>query len=330
MGVGALRPAGEGIGWMSTVLVTGGTGFLGSNIADVLTQRGHTALVGTRAEPNDSLPWAHRVLDYGSAQALEASMDGIDAVVHCAIANDFNRLQEDRRYAYDSYAGVTSRLINAAGDRPFIFISSDWVMDGTGHLVPEDEPVNPVNIYGVLKALSEQVVREHARTGAVIRVGGIMGAPRVGTPLPRSQDVGFGYFVTSLVQAVRAGEPFTVWHGPGVNEVATPSLASEIAAGIGRLIESFTPGIYHFVSDDAVSREQLAQAAVEAFDLDASLVLRGPVPPEGVFPAPVPVDTSLGSAQSKATLGLAAAPLSALLEALRIELDTGELKPLTS
>ena len=43
---------------------------------------------------------------------------------------------------------------------------------------------------------------------------------------PRSQDVGFGYFVTSLVNSLSKGETFAVWGGDQVNKIATPSLAA--------------------------------------------------------------------------------------------------------
>ena len=39
-------------------------------------------------------------------------------------------------------------------------------------LVPEDEPPNPVSLYGYLKAASELVVLHRARDGFVARVGG--------------------------------------------------------------------------------------------------------------------------------------------------------------
>ena len=168
------------------VLVTGATGFVGSNIAAVLASRNYDVVAGVRTER--VLPWPALVMPYGDTAELTAALTGFDAVVHCAIANDFERLQADRRYARDSYVGLTSRLVraaNAVGAR-FVFLSSDWVFDGTGHLVPEDEPVNPVNFYGVLKALGEQVVEDLAPGGAVCRVGGVMGENRLHAMGPRS------------------------------------------------------------------------------------------------------------------------------------------------
>ena len=312
------------------VLVTGATGFVGSNIAAVLAGRGHDVVAGVRAER--VLPWPVLTMPYDDTAALSAVLAGFDAVVHCAIANDFERLQADRRYARDSYVGLTSRLVhasNAVGAR-FVFLSSDWVFDGTGHLVPEDEPVNPVNFYGLLKALGEQVVEDLTPDGAVCRVGGVMGENRLHAQGPRSQDVGFGYFVASLVQALSAGESFTVWEPPGVNEIATIALASEIGAGIDRILHRRAHGTFHLVSDEPVTRMGLARAAAQAFDLDPALIVSGPVPEGSRFPAPVPVDTSMSRVRTRTELDLAPASVDALLGAFRLEFQSKEPHPLTA
>lgn len=312
------------------VLVTGATGFVGSNIAAVLASRNYDVVAGVRTER--VLPWPALAMPYGDVAALTAALTGFDAVVHCAIANDFERLQADRRYARDSYVGLTSRLVraaNAVGAR-FVFLSSDWVFDGTGHLVPEDEPVNPVNFYGLLKALGEQVVEDLAPSGAVCRVGGVMGENRLHAMGPRSQDVGFGYFVASLVEALSVGEPFTVWEPPGVNEIATIALASEIGAGIDRILRRDAHGIFHLVSDEAVTRIGLAEAAARVFDLNPALIRSGPVPAESRFPAPVPIDTSMSRVRTRSELDLAPASVEALLGAFRLEFQTKQPHPLTA
>jgi len=82
-------------------------------------------------------------------------MSGCQVVAHCAIANEFNRLNEDRAFAYDALVGMTSRVVQPATSenvKPILF-SIDWVMDGTSYLTPKSDPGNPVNIYGFLKAL---------------------------------------------------------------------------------------------------------------------------------------------------------------------------------
>ncbi|MFM2412011.1 MAG: hypothetical protein RLZZ587_344 [Actinomycetota bacterium] len=314
-----------------TIAVTGSTGFVGSNIAAILASRGHT-VIGLGREVRVDAPWPIRGVDFGSVEALASALSGVDAVVHCAIANDFNRLLVDREYAYDSFVGMTSRVARAAvaTETQMVYISTDWVMDGTEHLVPESNNGNPVNFYGFLKAMGEQVVRDlHPVDGAVCRIAGVMGRHQLQEDGPRSQDVGFGYFVYSLVSALSAGKPFTVWNGPHVNEVTSPSLAAEIGAQIERVVTRRVGGTLHLVGDDAIGRFELAELVCDVFELDSGLLRQGPPPESELFPAPVPVDSSLGNTFTKSVLGLGPTTLRSLLETFRTELETGVATALT-
>jgi dTDP-4-dehydrorhamnose reductase len=312
------------------IALTGSTGFVGSNVAKVLQLRGHevVGLVRTKA----SWPWETKLVDFQNQDSIQSALENTDAVVHCAIANDFNRLMQDRPFAFDAYVGMTSRVVRAgvaSGTKP-IFISSDWVMDGTSHLTPETDPGNPVNIYGFLKAMGEQVVRDLAPdSGAICRIGGVMGFHQLKDEGPRNQDVGFGYFVTTLVRELKAKKQFAVWGGDQVNKIATPSLAAEIGAQVSLIAEKNAVGTFHLVGDDAISRMDLAKMVCEVFELDANLLIETDPPVAELFPAPVPVDTSLSNSVTKSTLGLGATSLLDLLKALRLEYETGQPQPVT-
>ena len=317
---------------MATVAITGATGFVGSNIATVLHQRGHR-VVGIIRKPSDPTPpWSERLVDLHSVASIADALRGVDAVVHCAISNEFNTLMNDRPKAFDSYVGLTNRIARAANeaDAHMVYISTDWTMDGTRHRTPESDCGNPINIYGFLKAMGEQVVRDLCpESGAICRIGGVMGAHQLLPSGPRSQDVGFGYFVASIVQTIERGERFAVWGGPYVNEIATPSLASEIGAQVERVIARKATGTLHLVGDNAVGRMELARLVCDVFELDASKLYQIDAPEDQRFPQGVPVDSSLDNAHTKQLLGLGPTPLRALLEAFRHELETGRLQPLS-
>ena len=306
------------------IAITGSTGFVGSNIASVLQSSGHEVIGLVRSEAK--LPWETKLVDFTSEDSISSGLEGTEAVVHCAIANDFNRLLQDRDFAYDSFVGMTSRVVkaaNKAGSKP-IYISTDWVMDGTSHLSLESNKGNPVNFYGFLKAMGEQVVRDLApENGAVCRIGGVMGFHQTKLDGPRSQDVGFGYFVTSLVNSLSKGETFAVWGGDQVNKIATPSLAAEIGAQVEKVAARNATGTFHLVGDDAVTRMELAKLVCEVFNLDASLLQETNPPESELFPAPVPVDTSLSNVETKKILGIGEKSLRSLLESLRIEYEAG-------
>lgn len=315
------------------VLLTGGTGFVGGNVAFVLADRGADVLCAVRRDPGPDFPWAWRLTDLADPGDIAAALADHEstAVLHLAIDNDLQGLYRDRKAGFDAYVGMTRRLVdacNAAGAR-FGYLSTDWVFDGSGHNVDEDEPVNPLNLYGLYKALSEQVVIDRADHGFVARVGGVQGRHLTQPSAPRAQDCGFGYFVLSLVDSLSAGQQFSVWQDPAINNVASPVTAAEIGARLLLALDREADGILHVVGADAVTRLELAQGAAGVFDLDASLITTSPVPEGQMLPAPMPADTSLATPRTDEVLGVKPYGIRDQLQALRREVETGLPQPLT-
>jgi dTDP-4-dehydrorhamnose reductase len=162
------------------------------------------------------------------------------------------------------------------------------------------------------------VVTERAEQGTVARIAGVQGVHRARPETPRAQDAGFGYLVASLVETLRHGERFTVWDGPGINRVATPTLATDAAELIWRALERGATGILHCVGGEHADRVTLARRAVEAFDLDADLLDVGP-PPEAYDN--VPVDTRLDATATARALDVDLPDLDTTLARLRAELE---------
>jgi dTDP-4-dehydrorhamnose reductase len=299
--------------------VSGANGFVGSNVVRVFRER-HGAKVAGPSRAG---------VDVTDAVAVRRAVEAFapDAIVHCAILNDFGALYSRRREAWDAYVGATRHLVDAANasGAHFVLISTDWVFDGTQGGATEDEPPNPINAYGFLKAASELVVAERARRGAVTRIAGVAGVHWARRDAPRCQDAGLGYLVASLVTALRAGEHFTVWDAPDINCIATPTLASDGAELVWRVVEGGHEGVLHCVGRESVHRVELARRAVEAFELDGALLDVGPPDPAAVPPAPVPYDTSLDATGTAGRLGVRLPDLDTMLARLRHELDTGDL-----
>jgi dTDP-4-dehydrorhamnose reductase len=315
------------------VYLTGATGFVGSNLARVFGESHDAELfcpVHTRRPPAGA-PYEWAPVDLTDPETARRSIARFrpDAVVHAAILNDFGRLYTHRRESWDAYVGATRAVVDGANevDAHVVLVSTDWVFDGTQGGATEDTPPNPINLYGFLKAASELVVSERAEHGAVARVAGVNGVHWARPEAPRRQDAGFGYFVLSLVEALAAGRRFQVWQSPAINMVATPTLASDAAELIWRVVERELSGTFHCCGGESVDRAELARRAVDAFQLDPGLLELGPPDPNALPPAPVPYDTSLDAAATAAALGVELPGLDSALRRMRAELETGELGP---
>ena len=215
--------------------VTGGTGFIGSNIVKVFSER-HGATVHCPVRsfvPDNPHGYTIEPLDLLDTEAVLASVAQFnpDVIVHSMILNDLHGIYNQRELAWRSYVDATLTLTEAANraGAKLIVVSTDWVFDGTQAGADEHTPPNPVNYYGVLKALSEQAALLQADRAAVARVSAVNGVHWARDKMPRGQDPGYGYFVTTVLDAVSQGQSFGVWEGDDINMAATPSLASECA-----------------------------------------------------------------------------------------------------
>jgi dTDP-4-dehydrorhamnose reductase len=301
------------------VFVTGGSGFVGSNVVKVFAERHGVDVVAP----------SHRAVDLTDRARVHESVAEArpDAIVHCAILNDLGRLYADRRAGWDAYVGATRDLVDAANAvrAKLVLVSTDWVFDGTQSGADERTPPNPINLYGVLKLASELVVTERARDGAVARISGVNGVHWARPAGPRSQDAGFGYFVASIVDTLSAGRPFPVWVSEDINMIATPSLASSCAELMWRIIDRDRRGVFHCCGGESVGRWRLAEQTADVFGLDDSLLREG-VPDPAVVPrAPVPYDTSITAPATAAALDVALPSVREMLAELRHELETGSL-----
>jgi len=274
------------------VLVTGASGFVGSNLVHVLR------------EHCDVFAPSHAELDL----TVTVPSD-VDAIVHAAIWNDPAGLLSNRRRAWDGYVEATRNCVRS-GAR-VVLVSTDWVFDGTQGPAAEDEPPNPINAYGFLKAASELIVLEHG--GTVARIAGVQGIHRARPQTPRAQDAGFGYLVASVVDALSAGRAFTVWDAPDINRLATPVLATDAAALIWRALQRQLTGILHCVGCEHIDRVSLARRAVDAYGLDPELLAVGPATAHAER---IPYDTRLDATHTAERLGVELPDVDRLLEGL--------------
>lgn len=162
------------------VLVTGGSGFIGTNLVEGLLGLGvsvRNADLVAPQHPGHTGLWDR--CDVRSADALARVVDGFEptAVVHLAARTD---LRGSTAEDYDTNTLGVQRLIDVVGARPSIertlFASSQLVC--TPGYRPSDEfDVNPPNEYGRSKVEGERLVRGQldASTWALLRPTTIWG-----------------------------------------------------------------------------------------------------------------------------------------------------------
>lgn len=159
-----------------TILVTGGTGLVGTRLIPRLIDSGHEcrALVrGGKDLPSGATPVEGDVLD---AATLPKAVEGVSAIVHLAAV--FRTPDNDLMWRVN-LEGTRNLIAAAEAHAPqarFIMASTSNVY-GAGRLRPgrEDDAVNPEQAYPASKVAAEKELRESEMDWSVLRFGFVYG-----------------------------------------------------------------------------------------------------------------------------------------------------------
>jgi nucleoside-diphosphate-sugar epimerase len=152
------------------ILVTGGAGFIGTNVCEVLIKDGHTVrVIDNLSVSAVNVPYLEALgveienVDIVDYLAIKDLFVGFDAVVHLAAMNRAQRSIEDPLQANKVNVEGTLNCLEAsrqAGVQKFINISSSSVYaNKAGELLQEDSPLAPLHPYGIGKLTGEQYAR---------------------------------------------------------------------------------------------------------------------------------------------------------------------------
>ena len=232
-------------------LVTGGAGFIGSNLVEELVSRGHEVKVldnfstGRRENLDGALEAGAELVeaDIRDASAVRDLLDRVRpaAVFHLAAQIDVRKSAADP--AFDARVNVegTINLLaasHAAEVGRFVNTSTGGAIYGEGRILPasEDHPVAPEAPYGQSKFAAEGYCelfrRLHGLNAVSLRYGNVYG--------PRQDPLGEAGVIAIFCGRLRAGERPIVF-GDGlqtrdyvhVDDVVAANLAATESDGSG-------------------------------------------------------------------------------------------------
>ena len=139
-----------------------------------------------------------------------------------------------------------------------IQISSDYVFDGENGPYNEEDHTFPVNYYGKSKLEAENILRGSKRTYLIIRPNVLY-----------SEDLIYkGNFFAWVYNSLVNNKVISVVK----DQISNPTYVSHLTEAIFKCILLNAEGIYHYGSDDYLSRYEFAMDIAKYFELNSCLI----------------------------------------------------------
>jgi UDP-glucose 4-epimerase len=242
------------------VLVTGGSGFIGSHVVDKLRARGHEPVIyDLRPSPWHQDP-AHPVdTVLGSItdrEALERALHSCDAVAHLAAVADVNDVHAEPEDAERINARGTVTVLEAArraGVKRIIYASTIWVYSDCEPEEVDEETLlpPPSHLYTSTKLAGELYCKAYQELYGIDYT-----ILRFGIPYgPRAREAAV---IPAFVNKALAGDPLTL-AGDG-SQSRKFVYVEDLADGVSRSLDEVAVNrVYNLASDETVTIKQIAE-----------------------------------------------------------------------
>ena len=244
----------------SVVLVTGGSGFIGSHVVDALLAAGHRPRIYD-VRPSPHHPELVEQADLSDLARLTEAVRGCDVVIHLAAEADVNEVLADPVDAERRNAGGTLHVLEAAriaGVPRVVYASTIWAYSDTlAEVYDESLPLcPPAHLYTSTKLAGELYCHAYAELYAVEYT-----VLRFGIPYgPRARPAAV---IPVFVSRALAGEPLTI-AGDG-RQSRTFVYVEDLAEGVVRAMAPCAANrTFNLVGSEEVTIRQIAEAVCTA------------------------------------------------------------------
>lgn len=259
------------------ILVTGGSGFIGSHLVDTLLAAGHyVSVLDLRKPIRSGVLW----IDRDIREPLDDVIRGFDAVYHLAAVANARVCGQHPRKAYEINVMGTFNVANACrknGIPRLLYASTTWAAGlQVGEFIEELTPFElhkAKTIYGATKIIGEMTVQALRREGE----GSDFTIMRFGVPFgPRMWE---GLVVRAfMLQAEKYGK-LTIY-GDGMQGRNFLYVRDMCDGQVKLLAEVAADQIYNLGSEDFVTIRQLAEEVVKHIPAEITYITQARVEPK--------------------------------------------------
>jgi dTDP-4-dehydrorhamnose reductase len=292
-----------------SLLVTGGSGFLGSKITENAIHKEYTTHSGYYV--HKAVHGTAIKFDICDKKVVMKYVDRIKphVIIHTAAFTDVDRCEKEKNLA---------RRVNVAGTRNIVescvswntflvYISTDYVFSGEDGMYKETDTPHPVNYYGLTKYKGEKIVAHSSIDWCIVRPSVIFDS----TPATRKRN-----FALWVIHRLLAKKPTKVINDQWVSPVLNDNLSEMILD----VVERRRQGIYHLAGATPVTRYDFATLLANVFQLQKELI--HPIPSRDMkWRAKRPRNTSLDVSKAMTELDMKPLPIYEAVRKMKDKLD---------
>lgn len=233
---------------MNNILVTGSTGQLGSDVVKELLKRGYSTLSPNRSELN--LCSEDNIRNY----ILNSNCE---AIVHCAAYTQVDKAEDEKDLCIKINATATKHIVKCAKilDIPMIYISTDYVFDGTkdGEYTENDE-TNPINIYGESKLAGEKYVQEILDKYYIVRTSWVF-------------NINGKNFIETMLRLSKANNQLSIVN----DQIGSPTYTRDLSRLLVDMLETSKYGLYHATNEGYCSWYEFADTIFKLANINIDI-----------------------------------------------------------
>jgi UDP-glucose 4-epimerase len=227
---------------LGEVVVTGGAGFIGSAVVNLLLEKGYTVRVVDDLSTGDlrNLPDHPRLRfvkhDVTVAEGLDNVLNGAETIIHMAAVASVPECESNPMKAFKVNVRGLENIIKLGvknSVKKIVFTSSAAVYGDVEEPVSEEAPPKPFSVYGHTKLLGETLLENSGAPSVVFRIFNAYGRTGAG--------VGTYGVVDRFLKNLKEGKPLEIY-GDGKNVrdfIHVRDVANAIALSVEKDVDGF-------------------------------------------------------------------------------------------
>ena len=250
---------------MDKILITGGSGLLGTNWA-LLKRNDFEIILGLHIKKIKIKNVRACQLNMKDEKELEKQIAHLtpNIIIHTAAITDVEKCEKEVELADKINVDLTETICKICKkiNIKFVFISTDHLFDGLNAFSTENSLVNPLNNYARTKVNAEKAVINANPEALIIRTN-FFGW---GTKYRKS-------FSDFIINNLRNNNQITLFE----NIYFTPIIISELVNMVHELIDKNKNGIFNVCGNERISKYQFGIKISKLFSLKKSLIKKGSI-----------------------------------------------------